>query len=87
MCPRRTILGRIAEAGVAAEIVRSDADALSPLRRSQGRALGARAHSGTIVLAAVLGLAVGIVVSVTTDVPFAPEAGIVLGWLWRRDMA
>lgn len=44
-----------------------------------------------IVLAAVLGLAVGIVVSVTTDVPFAPEAGIVLGalvgWLWRRHMA
>jgi hypothetical protein len=39
-------------------------------------------------LGAALGLALGIVVSVTTDVPFAPEAGIVLGaladWLSRR---
>jgi hypothetical protein len=36
----------------------------------------------------VLGLALGIVVSVTTDVPLAPEAGLVLGallgWLLRR---
>ena len=42
----------------------------------------------TIALGALLGLAVGIVVSVTTDVPFAPEAGIVLGglvgWLAHR---
>jgi hypothetical protein len=41
-----------------------------------------------IGLGAVLGLALGIVVSLTTDVPFAPEAGIVLGallgWLSRR---
>jgi hypothetical protein len=29
----------------------------------------------------VLGLALGIVVSVTTDVPLAPEAGLVLGAL------
>jgi hypothetical protein len=40
-----------------------------------------------IALGAVLGLAVGIVVSVTTDVPLAPEAGLVLGaivgWLAR----
>jgi hypothetical protein len=44
-----------------------------------------------IALGAVLGLAVGIVVSVTTDVPLAPEAGLVLGalvgWLIRRDRA
>jgi hypothetical protein len=37
----------------------------------------------------VIGLAVGILVSVTTDVPFAPEAGLVLGalvgWVSRRD--
>jgi hypothetical protein len=41
-----------------------------------------------IGLGAVLGLALGIVVSVTTDVPLAPEAGLVLGaligWLARR---
>jgi hypothetical protein len=39
----------------------------------------------------VLGLALGIIVSVTTEVPFAPEAGIVLGglagWLSRRKSA
>jgi hypothetical protein len=44
-----------------------------------------------IALGAVLGLALGIVVSVTTDVPLAPEAGLVLGalvgWLSRRDRA
>jgi hypothetical protein len=37
------------------------------------------------------GLALGIVVSVTTDIAFAPEAGLVLGallgWLARRDGA
>jgi len=44
-----------------------------------------------IALGAVLGLAFGIVVSVTTDVPLAPEAGLVLGalvgWLLRRKRA
>jgi hypothetical protein len=42
-----------------------------------------------IGIGAVLGLALGIVVGVTTDIPFAPEAGLVLGallgWLARRD--
>jgi hypothetical protein len=41
-----------------------------------------------IALGAVLGLALGILVSVSTDVPFAPEAGLILGalvgWLSRR---
>ena len=32
-----------------------------------------------IALGAVLGLALGILVSVTTDVPLAPEAGLVVG--------
>jgi hypothetical protein len=40
---------------------------------------------------AVLGLALGIVVSVTTDLPLAPEGGLVLGallgWLLRRKRA
>ena len=44
-----------------------------------------------IALGAVLGLALGILVSVVTDVPLAPEAGLVLGalvgWLTRRDGA
>ena len=45
----------------------------------------------TIALGAVLGLALGIIVSVTTDLPLAPEAGLVLGgvggWMSRRDRA
>jgi hypothetical protein len=32
-----------------------------------------------IAIGAVAGLALGILVSVTTDVPLAPEAGVVLG--------
>jgi hypothetical protein len=44
-----------------------------------------------VALGAVIGLALGILVSVTTDVPLAPEAGVVLGaligWLSRRDRA
>jgi hypothetical protein len=35
-----------------------------------------------------IGLAVGILISVTTEVPLAPEVGLALGalvrWLWRR---
>ena len=45
----------------------------------------------TIALGAAFGLALGILVSVTTDVPFAPEVGLVLGalvgWLSRRRRA
>jgi len=41
-----------------------------------------------VVVGAVIGLVLGILVSVTTDVPLAPEAGLVLGalvgWLSRR---
>jgi hypothetical protein len=41
-----------------------------------------------IVVGAVIGLGLGIVVSVATDVPLAPEAGLLLGaliaWLSRR---
>ena len=42
-----------------------------------------------IAVGAIIGLAVGILVSVTTDLPLAPEVGAVLGgligWLIRRD--
>lgn len=41
-----------------------------------------------IAVGAVIGLALGIVVSVATDVPLAPEVGLLLGaliaWLSRR---
>ena len=41
------------------------------------------------MLGAVIGLALGVVVGVTTDLPLAPEGGLVLGalvgWLLRRD--
>jgi hypothetical protein len=49
---------------------------------------GARGTWFFLVVGAVIGLALGILVSVTTDVPLAPEAGLVLGalvgWLSRR---
>jgi hypothetical protein len=42
-----------------------------------------------IALGAVVGLGLGILVSLTTAVPLAPELGLVLGgavgWLARRD--
>jgi hypothetical protein len=44
-----------------------------------------------IAVGAVIGLALGILVSVTTDIPLAPEAGLVrgalAGWLSRRSGA
>jgi hypothetical protein len=46
--------------------------------------------TGTVIaIGAVVGLALGILVSVTTDVPLAPELGLALGaliaWVVRRD--
>jgi hypothetical protein len=42
-----------------------------------------------IVIGAVVGLALGILVSVITDLPLAPEVGLLLGalvgWLSRRE--
>jgi hypothetical protein len=42
-----------------------------------------------IAVGAVTGLALGIVISLTTDVPLAPEVGLALGalagWLARRN--
>jgi hypothetical protein len=42
---------------------------------------GNRRRIWSVVLGAAVGVAIGIVVSVTTDVPFAPEAGLLLGGL------
>jgi len=45
----------------------------------------------TVAVGAVAGLVLGIVISLTTDVPLAPEAGLVLGalagWLTQRNRA
>ena len=53
--------------------------------------VGGMSVGAAIALGAVTGLALGILVSVTTDLPLAPEAGVVLGaligWLSRRDGA
>jgi hypothetical protein len=44
-----------------------------------------------IAVGAATGLVLGVVVSLTTDVPFAPEGGLILGvlvaWLSRRNRA
>jgi hypothetical protein len=44
-----------------------------------------------IAVGAVTGLALGIVVSLATDIPLAPELGLLLGalagWLFRRERA
>jgi hypothetical protein len=44
-----------------------------------------------IAVGAVIGLALGIVISVATDIPLAPEGGLLLGalaaWLSRRERA
>jgi hypothetical protein len=52
------------------------ADAASPDRR----------RTWFVLTGAVVGVAIGILVSVTTSVPFAPEAGLLLGalagWFW-----
>jgi hypothetical protein len=47
----------------------------SPVRRGSGRTWL------FLVCGALIGLAVGIVVSITTDVPFAPEVGLAIGLL------
>jgi hypothetical protein len=44
-----------------------------------------------LVVGGAIGLGLGVVVSVSTDIPFAPEIGLVIGlaagWLTRRSTA
>ena len=62
-----------------------DGSALSRAHRCSRHAL---VRMSVVAVGAVLGLALGIVVGVTTDLPLAPEGGVVLGallgWLRRR---
>jgi hypothetical protein len=59
------------------------------VRRRRAHTLAQMSVGAAIALGAVLGLALGILVSVTTDIPLAPEAGLVfgalVGWLSRRE--
>jgi hypothetical protein len=47
-----------------------------------------RRRTWFVLAGAMVGVAIGILVSLTTDVPLAPEAGLLLGglagWLWGR---
>jgi hypothetical protein len=58
------------------------------VRMSVGITKGGRGPWLFLVVGAAIGLAFGILVSFTTDVPFAPEAGLVIGlfvgWLAGR---
>jgi hypothetical protein len=46
---------------------------------------------GLLVVGALIGLALGVLVSLATDVPFAPEVGLgvgaLVGWLLRGRLA
>jgi hypothetical protein len=51
--------------------------------------MGGLSTGAAIAIGAFVGLVVGILVSIATDLPLAPEAGLVLGalvaWLASRD--
>jgi hypothetical protein len=49
---------------------------------------GGQAYGMVLVVGAAIGLALGVVVSIATDIPLAPEVGLLIGlfvaWLLRR---
>jgi hypothetical protein len=53
-----------------------------------GATRGSRPTWMVLVVGAAIGLALGVLVSITTDIPLAPEVGLLIGllaaWLWRR---
>jgi len=55
---------------------------------NEGSTNSARAQWPFLVIGAAIGLALGIIVGATTDLPFAPELGLILGvfvgWLAHR---
>ena len=59
-----------------------------PVKSMLGEELDTADLSEGGVVGAAIGLALGILLSLTTDVPLAPEAGLVIGlvvgWLSRR---
>jgi F0F1-type ATP synthase assembly protein I len=62
--------------------------ALDPAASADEDLAMANKRTWFVIAGAVVGAAIGIVVSMTTDVPLAPEAGLLLGasagWLWTR---
>jgi hypothetical protein len=79
--------------GEASDLVRFSGAAAWPRTQKQGTApdsprLASVSVGAAILVGAVTGLVLGIVVSVTTGLPLAPEVGLALGalagWLWRR---
>jgi hypothetical protein len=57
-------------------------------KREHGARVARVSVGAAVAVGAVLGLVLGIVVSVASDLPLAPEGGLVLGallgWLWSR---
>ena len=53
-----------------------------------GATRGSRPTWMVLVVGAAIGLALGVVVSIATDIPLAPEVGVLIGlfvaWLLRR---
>src|SRR4051794_15074887 len=89
--PTLIVLRKPGQARSATEHARPGRSAPGNCRPASGpleRRLARMSVGAAIAIGALVGLALGILVSVTTDVPLAPEIGLVLGalvgWLSRR---